>query len=317
MTFRATSLLWLLIAVPPMAVLLVMREQVRQRIARRLVAERLRGMANGARAVRPAILVIALAAAIIAWAGPRRGFTVMPVESREANRIVVLDVSQSMAAQDVGTSRLVAAKAIAKRIVEGFPGRAGLVVFESEAEVMSPLTTDTDAVAAILDTIEPGELAQPGTNAGEALLTALRLLDGDPSQRADVVIISDGEDQGTRLDDAIRRAKARAVAVHTVLIGSTGGSTIPLAGGGELRDESGATVTTYAHPEILKSIANATGGRFYANPFGAHQMDGLLASAAGASKVKEVRAPIDRYQWPLAFALLAFFLGSLANRGAE
>jgi Ca-activated chloride channel family protein len=319
MTFRSGSVLWLLIAVPPMAVLLVMREQVRQGIGRRLVAERLRGMANAARSLRPALLVIALAAAIVAWAGPQRGFTMMAIESREANRIVVVDVSQSMASRDVGTSRLMAAKAIAKNIVHAFPGRAGLVVFEEEAEVMSPLTTDTEAVIALLDTIEPGEMAQPGTDVGLALVTALRLLDGDPSQKADVVILSDGEDQGARLEDAIRRAKARGVAVNTILIGSTGGSTIPLAGtGGELRDASGATVTTYAHPEILKSIAGATGGRFYENPFGAHQLDGLAASTtAGASKVKELRAPIDRYQWPLALALAAFFLGSLANRGAD
>ena len=106
-------------------------------------------------------------------------------------------------------------------------------------------------------------------------------------------------------------------AVSTILIGTAAGSTIPRPeGGGDLVDDNGQVVTTYAHPEALQKIAAATGGKFYANPFGEHALDSLAASG-GTVKQRNVRVPIERYQWPLAFACLAMFLGSVANRGAE
>ena len=101
------------------------------------------------------------------------------------------------------------------------------------------------------------------------------------------------------------------------MIGSPQGSTIPTESG-ELRDDSGRTVTTYARADALESIARSTGGIFLANPFSEHGVDRLLvARTFGAAKQRTVRVPVDRYQWPLAAALLLFFFGSIAHRGAE
>jgi Ca-activated chloride channel homolog len=231
--------------------------------------------------------------------------------------VIVIDVSLSMASQDVGTSRLDAAKAIARRIIDAQSGRVGLVIFESAAEVVSPLTSDGDAVEALLDSTQAGEVSNPGSDLSVALNAALRLVAGDPAQSGDIVVISDGEDQGTKLDDSIARLAQRGIPVSTILVGTARGSTIPRPeGGGELRDDNGEVVTTYARPEALQKIASATGGTFYANPFGEHALD-TLAATGGAKRQKNVRVPIERYQWPLAFACIAFFLSSFSNRGAE
>jgi len=317
MTFRAPQLLWLALLVPLALVFFVARERRRLRIARRFVSERLRGVANPLRGLRPWLAALALLGCVIALAGPEAGFRVVPIEQRESNRVIVIDVSLSMDARDVGTSRLEAAKAIAKRIIEAQSGRVGLVIFESAAEVVSPLTSDGDAVEALLDSIQAGEVSNPGSDLSAALNAALRLAGGDPAQRGDIVLISDGEDQSSRLDDAIAKLAQRGVPVSTILVGTAGGSTIPRTeGGGVLVDDNGQVVTTYAHPEALQKIARATGGTFYANPFGEHALDSLAATG-GTLKQKNVRVPIERYQWPLAFACVALFLGSLANRGAE
>src|SRR5262249_3199511 len=157
------------------------------------------------------------------------------------------DVSESMGATDVGATRLDAAKAIAKRIVEADTGRIGLVIFESRAEVVSPLTSDDEAVSALIDSIQPGEVADPGTDLSAAILGSIRIVDSDPAQKADVILISDGEDQGMRLEEALHRAREKGAVVSTILIGSTGGTTIRRADGGELRDDFGDVVHTYAH----------------------------------------------------------------------
>lgn len=317
-TFRAAPLLWLALAAPVALLFLVARERRRTHIARRLVSERLRGVANPARILRPWLLGVAIAAAALALAGPQRGATVVPVETRELNRVIVIDVSLSMAAEDVGTSRLDAAKAIAKRIIEAHNGRTGLVVFENGADVVSPLTNDGDAVAALVDSLQPGEVSLPGSDVVTGLDAAMKLLDADPRQRGDVVLISDGEDQGRRAVEAIAKLRVRSIPVSTIAVGTTRGATIPNPdGGGPLRDDSGQIVTTVAHPETLEVIAQQTGGRLFENPFGEHALDALAASGGGTTKTKNVTIPIDRYQWPLGAAFALLMLGSLVNRGAE
>jgi Ca-activated chloride channel family protein len=314
--FRLPQLLWLAVLVPLALIFFLSRERRRIRIARRFVSERLRGVANPVRILRPWLVALALLGCVIALAGPEAGFRTVPIEQRESNRVIAIDVSLSMLAQDVGTSRLEAAKGIAKRIIDAQSGRVGLVIFESAAEVVSPLTSDGDAVEARLDSIQAGEVSNPGSDLSVALDAALRLAGGDAG-RGDIVVISDGEDQSSKLDDTIARLAQRGVPVSTILVGTAGGSTIPRPeGGGDLVDDNGQVVTTYARPEVLQKISGATGRTFYANPFGEHALDSLAATG-GSLKQRNVRVPIERYQWPLAFACVLMFLGSLANRGAE
>src|SRR4051812_20646924 len=226
-TFASPRLLWLALVVPVALLYLVMRERRRTATARRFVSERLRGVANPARVLRPLLVALALLGCVVAVAGPQAGFTVVPVEHRESNRVLVIDVSLSMLAEDVGTSRLDAAKAIAKRIIAAHQGRIGLVIFEQSAEVIAPLTSDGDAVGAVLDSIDAGEIGLAGSDAGAALVKAARLLDADASRRGDIVLISDGEDQGTRTDEEVAKLASRGISVSTIAVGTAGGATIP------------------------------------------------------------------------------------------
>ena len=316
MSFRSPQWLWLLAMAPVFVALLVARERRRAELARRFASERLRGLSNPARAVRPWLLGIAIAALSLALSGPYAGYRSVAVTGTESNRILAIDVSHSMSAEDVGTSRLAAAKAVAKRLIEHHRGRVGLIVFEARAEVVSPLTNDSEALIALLETIQPGEAGIPGSDIGAAVTAALRLTEGDATQKADIVVISDGEEQGSHLADAMRRAKARDVRVSGITVGTARGSTIP-RGDGVLRD-NGEIVTTRARHETMQRLARGTGGIALENPFSEHSLDMLIArQTAGSARQTEVRMPIDRFQWPLACAFLLLFCASLLNRGAE
>ncbi|HET7706696.1 MAG TPA: VWA domain-containing protein [Thermoanaerobaculia bacterium] len=317
MSFRSPQWLWLLATLPLLIPFLVARERRRTSVARRFVSERLRGGGDPLRALRPWILSVAIAAISLSLAGPYAGYRTVEVTTREANRVIAIDVSNSMAAEDVGTARLAAAKAITKRIVDRHNGRVGLIAFESVAEVISPLTNDGDAVIALADTLQPGEVGHPGSDLGAAVLAALKLVEADSGQKADIVVISDGEEQGTRVNEAISRARDRGVTISTIVVGASEGATIPVRGG-VLRDESGEPVVTYARSDVMQRLARGTGGTSLENPFSEHELDPLLARpVAGTPRVAKVRVPIDRYQWPLALAFAAFFIGSILNRGAE
>src|SRR5689334_2940757 len=179
MTFRAPLWLWLAAAAPLVLAFLIARERTRTRIARRFVSERLRGVANSARVMRPYLITAAWIATAIALAGPESGFTTMPVVDREFNRVIVIDVSNSMSAEDVGASRLAAGKAIAKRLVEQTEGRSAVVAFERAAEVIAPLTNDDQAVLSLIDTLQAGEVGEPGSDIGAAIEAALKLLQSE------------------------------------------------------------------------------------------------------------------------------------------
>ena len=316
MSFRSDNMLWLLAALPLAVIFLVARERARTRLARRFASERLRGVANPARALRPWLIGVALAASLIALAGPYAGFDLVPVVARESNRVLVIDVSNSMGAEDVGTSRLRAASAIAMRLTRAQQGRTALIVFEAQPEIIAPLTTDDEAVASLIDTLQPGELGAPGSDVGSAVIAALRLIEAEPAQKGDVVVISDGEDQGARAREAIQRAKTHGVAVSAIVLGTAQGATIPTSQG-PLRDTTGDVVTTYARTEVLGEIASESGGKLLENPFSARSLDPILGSGAATERQTHTRVPIDRFQWPLALAFVAFLGGSLLHRGAE
>jgi Ca-activated chloride channel family protein len=317
MTFRSPSLLWILALVPLAIAFFYWRERVRTRVARRFVNERLRGVTIPWRALRPWLLGTALAFAVLALAGPFAGYRDVPIVARETNRVLVMDVSNSMGAEDVGTSRLSAAKALAIRLADAQSGRVGLVVFEGAPEVASPLTSDTAAVASLIDTITTGEVGEPGSDVGSALIEAMRLIESDPLQKSDIVVISDGEDQGTRVDEALRSAKLRSMTISTIVVGSGDGATIPTQRG-PMRNDSGEPVVTRARTDVMAQIASSSGGRMLQNPFGADALDPLLRDTRNATERQTTaRIPVERYQWPLALAFLAFFAGSLLHRGAE
>jgi Ca-activated chloride channel family protein len=183
--------------------------------------------------------------------------------------------------------------------------------------VVSPLTNDTEAVASLVDSLVTGEVGQPGSDIGSALIGAMRIVEGDPALKPDLVLISDGEDQGSRLGEAIQRAKTLGFRVSTVVIGSTDGSQIP-AGEGVLRDSSGETVVSYARPDVMARIASETGGQALVNPFGESSLE-ALADGSGSSGPRQTHArqPLDRYQWPLAASLILLLGASVVHRGAE
>lgn len=317
-TFRDPRLLGLA-AIAVLAVIwFVLREQLRRRLAERFAAERLRGISNMLRTARPWLAGFGFVLACIALAGPQLGFRTMTVETAQTNRIFALDISSSMDARDLGASRLDAAKGLLRRLVEQSTGRVGLVVFEKSPEVVSPLTTDSGAVETLLETISSGETPQAGSDLGGAILGALTSADIAADQSVSIVVASDGEDQGRLIDEAIREAQRRHVRVDTILVGTEQGATIP-AGSGTLHDERGVEVVTHAHAETLKRIANETGGKFFDNPFDAasvNQLQSELTSSSGQT-ARELRVPVERFEWPLSAAFVLLCLAGIANRGAE
>lgn len=315
-------LLWLLAAGPLAAGLFVWAAVRRRAASRRIGDPRL--VARLSRSVRPAfrrwksilgtvgILLVALS-----LAGPRFGTELREVTREGIDLVIALDVSLSMTAEDVSPNRLERARNEIKKLLETLRGdRVGLVLFAGDAFVQTPLTTDYGAVRLFLDVADPSLIPTPGTDFGEALRVSLEAFDGpgeaasdEPRTRA-LLFVSDGENHVADVDEILADARNAGIVLFAAGVGETDGVPIPLYRNGRpagfKTDNAGTVVTTRLEEDALQQLA--TDGTYFRIARTSSSLSQLTAAldrldrtAFGAEEFEEYE---ERFQWPLALALL-------------
>jgi Ca-activated chloride channel family protein len=274
------------------------------------------------------LLALALAATALALARPRWGESSEKVERKGVDIVFVLDTSASMAAGDVPPSRIWLAQSLVRRIAQQLPGnRVALVQAEGTGVVMAPLTVDVAVLDLLLDAVEPGSLPLPGTQLAPAVQRALTLFPEGGDKHRVIVLVSDGEDHGEGISTAAEALRASGAVLHAIGVGTSHGAPVPVPGrpGEFKRDRDGQVVVSRLHPETLRALVEATGGvyleaeRADADPQAIvariSRMEGRSLDAA------EVNTLEERFQWPLALAVLAALallaLSPYARRPAE
>ena len=210
-----------------------------------------RGGARWRSHVPAALVLLAVSCALGALARPQQ--RVMSPRAH-ASIALAVDDSGSMAASDIPPTRMAAAQAGIGRFLARLPSsyRVGLVIFSSEAYVAAPLTRDRGLVLRALELASrPGK----GTAIGDALARSVALLDamaGDAPPT--VVLLSDGAQTRGRLAplQGAARARARAIPVHTIALGTPGG----------VITEGVVSLHVPPDPVTLRQISAITGGEF-------------------------------------------------------
>jgi Ca-activated chloride channel homolog len=250
----------------------------RGRIARLLTDRFVDRLAPGTSIARPLVQTFlqtaGLALFAVALAQPECGSHAELVKRTGIDVVVALDASKSMLARDVEPSRIERARVELITLLDQLKGdRVGLVVFAGSAFIQSPLTTDYEAAKLFLRAVDPLEMPQGGTDIGGALDLSRELLEngGEGTRDRVVVLLSDGEDFGGDVDEAMAGLKAAGIRVYAVGIGSEAGEPIPLldksgAVAGYKKDEHGNTVLTRLDRGGLARIAEATGGELFYRP---------------------------------------------------
>ena len=223
--------------------------------------------------IPPALILWAVA--LLALASARPQLTV-PLPRMEGTVVLTFDVSASMAADDAEPTRMEAAKAVGKALIERRPSSAaiGVVAFGEGGLVVQPPSDDMQAMAATIDRLAP----QSGTSLGRGILTALHLVSSvtgaseDPGMRpglqnagateprgafapAIIVLLTDGEN--TDSPDPLEVAQMaidRGVRVYTVGVGTVEGATVEI---------DGFNVFTQLNEVVLQEIAFLTEGVYF------------------------------------------------------
>lgn len=318
--------LWLLILLPILVIGLWLKNRSIRKIQEKYfdtsVFEGLRkGYWSTGAALKTVLFISGLIFVLVALAGPKIGTEVREVKRRGIDMLIALDLSASMNAEDVRPSRLEKAKFEINRLIERLKGdRVGLVVFTGEAYLQSPMTLDYSALRLFLEIVDTDQMPSSATDfkaAMETALAAFQSLEENATEAAKVLlIISDGEDHGQSYDEALADLTQNSIAVYTLGIGSTEGTTIPLYENqtgqliGYKRDREGKVVTTSLQRDALRQIASKANGNYYEIERGNDGIDAFLARVdeleKGEFSSQEYADFKNQYQWMAALGLLCF-----------
>jgi Ca-activated chloride channel homolog len=327
MNFGAPNWLWALAFLPLLVLLYVQAERrsaikLREFVSPRLLPRLAGNVDRVRRAIRFAFVLFALALAIMALAKPRWGYTYEDVKRRGLDLLFAVDTSRSMLSNDVAPNRLERVKLAAQDLITELQGdRAGLIAFAGRAFLQAPLTVDYDAAVESINDLDTKTIPEGGTNISEAIALATQTFGKSAMGNRALIIFTDGEELS---GDAVSEAKKAAdagVKIFTVGVGTAQGSLIPIEGNGEagfVKDAKGQIVKSKLDENRLREIAQATGGIYLHLESGPQTMRQLYADGLSKLKTAEIDArlssrPIERYEWPLAGAIVALIASLFIN----
>ena len=188
-------------------------------------------------------------------------------ESRDRQGIeiaIALDMSGSMLAMDFRPNRLEAAKTVTSEfILNRKYDKIGLVLFEGQAYLQCPLTSDHKTLIRLFQKANTGKV-QPGTAIGAGLATALNALKSGQAKTKIIILITDGVNESPSAispEMSIEIAKTLGIRVYTIGVGTNGQAKFPL------RDVFGNVqyemVDVKIDEALLQRISEQTNGRYY------------------------------------------------------
>jgi len=262
-----------------------------------------------------ALLWVALVTALMQpqWLEP---YTEVRTEGYDL--MLAVDTSRSMEALDFTVqgrqvTRMAVIKGVLGRFIDARAGdRIGIVVFGSQAYVLSPMTLDIEAVHSLVDAIV-ARMAGDGTAIGDAIGLGVKKLRERPEGSRILILVTDGENTEGSLPPllAAKLAAHEGIRIYTIGVGSKG--LVPFLENGRMTQ-----VKMEIDEELLRQVASATGGAYFrATDTDAleqiyRQIDALEKTEAES---RSVMIPRSLYRWPLAVALLALLVLGLFPDG--
>ncbi len=281
---------------------------------------------SGFSKILPLLYLIATLFLILSIVDLLSGSEEVKSKQKMNNVIFLLDVSNSMNAQDVEPNRLDEAKNIMIQTMNKMRNdKVGIVVFAGEAASIMPLTTDFTAAETYIGGIETNVMKIQGTDFLNGMRTVADKFKNVAKGSRKVVLLSDGEDNEGNEKAAIKLANKEGISVISVGIGSEEGAPIPEYVFGQLMgyktDVSGQTVISKRQIRALQNIANETGGTYVdgnnLDNATSQIIDGLSKTSTSSESIVKSNNAIHYYQYFLAVSIFFFLIIFLFNPKRE
>ena len=317
--FANPQLLWLLVMVPVMVALFVLVLHLRKRSLRRFgnietVRALLRDVSSWRIYVKFSLFALAYVAAVFAAARPQYGTKLVEEKSESIEMMFVVDVSNSMLAEDITPNRLARTRyAIDKLFSQLQQDRVGVVVFAGEAKVQLPITSDYRMARNFTKRLSPSLVEVQGTDLSDAIdLASLSFSQREGASRA-MILITDGEAHDSDALAAAERAGRQGIRIFAIGIGSPEGKPIKI-NDEFIKDEKGEMVVSCLNEQLLQQIVSkGNGGYIRATnaEFGLSEIVDEIAKMDKNSTTLEFEEYDEKFYWLLWIALVLLLLEGL------
>jgi Ca-activated chloride channel family protein len=313
MTFIYPQVLWLLAGLPLIGMLLLFGAHRSRKIVGLFGGERRQSTVLNVLTVKTFVSGVlfggVLGSLVLALAGPQWGNVSVEDERRGLDIVYLMDVSNSMVAEDIPPSRLSRSREVARSVAGRLSGEHHAVVaFKGAATVVVPMTEDPVAFDLAIGNLSGALITSAGTSVQSGISTALDAFSpGSPRHRA-ILLFSDGEELQDAVEEELERIRLGGIPVFAVVSGTRNGATIPTRNGDLLRDDAGQPVIVRADRRILERIADVSGGGLYelSDTNVAQQIASDLEALSGIGRDVVFReVSVDRYH---VFVLIALIL---------
>jgi len=325
--FDHTELFWLFWLLPALLAFFIFTYKARVKERNGFASENMQvklipDMSAGKSWLKSILLFFALLAMLFTIVNPQIGTRIEEVKREGVDIMIAVDVSASMMAEDIKPSRLLKAKHSINTFIDKLKGdRIGIEAFAGEAYVQCPLTLDYSAAKMFTDILDTSLIPIQGTAMAEAIKKAVDSFVGESKTQRVLVIISDGEDHESKIEEAIKSAKEKDVTIYTVGMGSPTGAPVP-GPNGYIKDRSGSVVLTRLNESLLTEVALQTGGGYYRASPGEDELNKIYDKIFKMEKTemssKQFTDYEDRFQYFAGAALFLLLLEILISerRGA-
>ena len=265
--FANPHLLWLLLVVPVMIIAFAILLRLRKRNLSHfgnieVVKSLLRDVSSWRVRTKFVLFVTAFSALVLAAARPQFGAKLREEKREGVEMMFVVDVSNSMLAEDFSPNRLDRTRyAIDKLFASLNQDRVGVIVFAGEAKVQLPITTDYRMARNFAKRLSPSLVEVQGTDVSDAIdLASLSFSQREGASRV-MILITDGEAHDADALAAAERAAERGIRIFAIGIGSPQGAPIKI-GGEFIKDENGEMVVSRLNEELLQKITETGNGAY-------------------------------------------------------
>ena len=267
---------------------------------------------------------------VIALARPQAGESQQEIKSEGIEMLILADVSDSMMSEDVRPSRLAQMKIELSKLLDLMPGnKIGIIAFAGSSALLSPLTSDPNALRMYIDSLDSNSVSSQGTNFETALSYAKEAFEKggvtqDKSSRTTrvVLVTSDGEDQEKGALEVAGKLAKEGIKIFTIAYGTEKGGAIPVRDNynnmtGYKKDAAGQTILTQVRGDFLKSLAEAGGGKFYFSFVNSEHLKKFVSDIGELEKSQFQSSTMTQYEekftLPLLVGILLIFASLLIS----
>lgn len=259
-------------------------------------------------AIEMACLFLIIFALARPWGGVKDEKTVK--EGIEV--IIAMDASNSMLASSTsdekGADRMRTAKLMLEKLINRLENdRVGLIIYAGDAYTLIPVTNDYVSAKMFLNSIDPSQLDNQGTDIASAIRLAETSFSEDKNIGKAMILITDAEelqDAEGVMSEAERAAKS-GIQIDVIGLGSSVPVPIPLKRGGYLMNPlTGERVMTALNEDLAANIAKAGKGIYVnaSNREALNELDKQLDTLKKSSLESNFSAVHDEL-----FAIFAWF----------